>query len=128
MGYVHLLQKWAGLQVRSFGEDLMMIETADKLAVTPGRHVLELRMRSLSASGPGRVYWAGAKRDFKKRWSAEFSVADDGLWYEHRVSLPFGMSVKKLRISPASSQGTVHFEWIRLRDSDSRLRKEWNFR
>ena len=128
VGYVHLLQKWAGLQVRSFGEDLMMIETADELAVTPGRHVLEFRMRSLSASGPGRVYWAGAKRDFKERWSAEFSVADDGLWHEHRVNLPFANSVKKLRISPASSQGTVHFEWIRLRDSDGRLIKEWNFR
>jgi hypothetical protein len=128
VGHVHLLQKWAGLQVRSFGEDLMMIETADELAVTSGRHVLEFRMRSLSASGPGRVYWAGAKRDFKERWSAEFSVADDGLWHEHRVNLPFAKSVEKLRLSPASSQGTVHFEWIRLRDSDGRLIKEWNYR
>jgi hypothetical protein len=128
VGYVHLLKKWAGLQVRSFGEDLMMIETADELAVTPGRHVLKFRMRSLSASGPGRVYWAGPKRDFKQRWSAEFSVADDGLWHEYSVNLPFAKSVKRLRISPASSQGTVHFEWIRLRDSDGRLIKEWNYR
>ena len=128
VGHVHLVKKWAGLQVRSFGEDLMMIETTDELAVTPGKHVLEFRMRSLSASGPGRVYWPDAKKGFRKRWSAEFSVADDGLWHEHRVNLPLGNSVKKLRISPASSQGTVHFEWIRLRDSDGRLIKEWNFR
>jgi len=128
VGHVHLVKKWAGLQVRSFGEDLMMIETTDELAVTPGKHVLEFRMRSLSASGPGRVYWPDAKKGFRKRWSAEFSVADDGLWHEHRVNLPLGNSVKKLRISPASSQGTVHFEWIRLRDSDGRLIKEWNYR
>ena len=127
VGHVHLVKKWAGLQVRSFGEDLMMIETTDELAVTPGKHVLEFRMRSLSASGPGRVYWPDAKKGFRKRWSAEFSVADDGLWHEHRVNLPLGNSVKKLRISPASSQGTVHFEWIRLRDSDGRLIKEWDF-
>jgi arylsulfatase A-like enzyme len=128
VGYVHLIHRWAGLQVRSFGEDLMMIETADELPVAPGRYVLEFRMRSLSASGPGRVYWAGTKRDFKESWSAEFSIADDGLWHEHRVNLPFAKSVRNLRLSPACSQGTVHFEWIRLRDSDGRLIKEWNFR
>ena len=128
VGYVNLVQKWAGLQVRSFGEDVMMIETADELAVTPGRHVLEFRMRSLSASGPGRVYWAGTKRELTASDSVRFSVADDGLWHDHRVNLPMDKPVKTLRLSPASSQGTVHFEWIRLRDSDGRLIKEWNFR
>jgi len=105
-----------------------MIETADKLDVTSGRYVLEFRMRSLSASGPGRVYWAGAKGDFNERASAEFSVVDDGLWHEHRVNLAFATPVKKLRLSPAASQGTVHFEWIRLRDSNGRLIKEWKYR
>ena len=128
VGYVLLHQRSAGLQVRSFGDDPMTIETAERFFAQPQTHVLEFRMRSLSASGPGRVYWTDAKENFNETNAVEFKVMDDGLWHEHRLELPFSTLVSALRISPASTQGVVHFEWIRLRDLQGNVIKEWDYR
>ena len=127
VGYMRLDRTDAGLQIRSCGEDPMAIETAQKLSVAPGRYVLEMRMRSLSAAGPAQVSWAGAGDDFSSRRQARFATVDDGLWHEHCIDLSFSETVTALRISPSSTQGVVHVEWIRLRDTEGTILHEWQY-
>ena len=127
VGYVRLDHTDAGLQIRSCGEDPMAIETAQKLSIAPGRYVLEMRMRSLSAAGPAQVSWTGTGDDFSSRRQAGFATVDDSLWHEHCVDLPFSETVTALRISPASTQGVVHVEWIRLRDTEGAILHEWQY-
>ncbi|MHC4323169.1 MAG: sulfatase [Planctomycetota bacterium] len=128
VGYVRLHQRDAGLQIRSFGEDPMMIETVERFSFKPEAHTLVFRMRSLSASGPGHIYWADVKKEFDEKHATKFTVVDDGLWHKYNVELPFSTSVGALRISPASTQGVVHVEWIRMRNSQGELIKEWDYR
>jgi arylsulfatase A-like enzyme len=127
-GYVHLRRTDAGLQIRSYGEDPMTIETSEKLSLRPDRHVLEIRMRSLSASGRAQVLWKGDGEAFDQQRSADFVVVDDGLWHEHGLQLPFSKTVSTLRISPVSTQGVVHIDWIRLRDFRGVIVEEWKYR
>ncbi len=127
-GYVHLRRTDAGLQIRSYGEDPMTIETSQKLSLRPDRHVLEIRMRSLSASGRAQVLWKGDGEAFDRQRSADFAVVDDGLWHEYGLQLPFSKTVSTLRISPVSTQGVVHIDWIRLRDFRGVIVEQWEHR
>jgi len=113
--------RWGVLQLRSFGSDAVL--TADApLGVKPGRHVLELRMRSWSA-GPARVEWSAAG---KRTASATFEPRSDGLWHNYEVELPFSAAVDTVRFAPCTMQGTVQIAWIRLRDSAGNVVKEWD--
>lgn len=125
-GYLDLSQKDVGLQIRSFGESPMIIETTG-LKAQPGSAVVEFKMRSLSASGPGRIYWADDNKKFDDKNAVDFAMTDDGLWHEYRVELPLKNAVGSLRVMPASTQGVVHIEWIRLKDFKNNPIKEWNF-
>jgi arylsulfatase A-like enzyme len=127
VGYVNLRQTDAGLQVRSCGEDPMTIQTTTPLSLRPGHHVLEMRMRSLSASGTARVLWKGSDGDFNMQHSASVTVMDDGLWHEHRMELPLSQAVSVLRIVPAATQGVVHIEWIRIRSGQGKPAKQWTW-
>jgi len=127
VGYVHVEGKDAGLQVRSFGEDPMRIQTAG-LDLVPGDYALEFKLRSLSASGSGQVAWAETSNAFDEANTREFNVIDDGLWHEYRLELQFSETVGALRMMPASTQGVVHIEWIRLKDSNDMLVTEWEFK
>lgn len=126
-GHVPLSAKDAGLQIRSFGEDPMVIQTTN-IETAPGDYILELKLRSLSADGPGRIAWTDASNAFDQDESMEFAVKDDGLWHEHQLEFSSSKPINAIRIMPASTQGVVHMEWVCLKDSQGKLIKEWDLR
>jgi len=127
VGYLQLRATDAGLQIRSYGTDPMTIESSNPLSLEAGQYSLDIRMRSLSATGPGRIQWKGAREAFDTQRSLNFPVVDDGLWHEHHVKLQCSQPVTTLRIVPAATQGVVHIEWMRLRNDQGKLVQQWSW-
>jgi len=127
VGYLQLRETDAGLQIRSYGADPMCIESAKALSLPAGQYSLEIRMRSLSAAGPGRIQWKSADEPFTAQRSLDFAVVDDGLWHERHLKLRCSRPVSTLRIVPAATQGVVHIEWLRLRNDQGKLAQQWSW-
>ncbi len=100
---------------------------AHAVGAQTGPFVLELRLKS-SGSGNGRVFWAG-KKD-KPIFAADRAVplrpTHDGAWHEYAVKLP-AEAVDALRIDPVGSARELRLAWVRLKDRDGKLLKEWTF-
>jgi hypothetical protein len=112
--------------LRSFGKDPQMT-TAKPLKLTEGRYTLEMRVRSW-AGGEARFFWGGDGEENGGESSQAVGIKADGLWHEYRTELDFTQSVNRLRFNPASTDGSVSIEWIRLLDRSGSVAAEWDFK
>ncbi len=92
-----------------------------------GPFVVEFRMRS-NSSGPCQVFWrTAADAPFHRDRSQVFAPTHDGEWHDCLVKLPVDAALTGLRIDPGTAPGEIRIEWIRLKDRDGKLLKEWRF-
>lgn len=97
------------------------------VAAEGGPFVLELRLKS-SGSGNGRVFWAGRKQQpiFAADRAVPLRPMHDGEWHEYTVNLAAEV-VDSVRIDPGSSAKSLSLAWVRLRNREGNLVKEWTF-
>jgi hypothetical protein len=113
------------LHVITNGGDPMLM-TAEPLAQPAGAYVLELRMRA-RASGGGLVFGRSEPSGYRVGSGTPFPVKHDGEWQEQRIELDFDHDLHELRIDPCTGNGELDIDWIRLRDRDGTLVREWLF-
>jgi len=94
-----------------------------------GAAIVEFRMRS-RASGEAQVFWGaeGMTPLFIKDRSIIVQVMHDGQWHDYSEKLPIIGTLSALRMDPATAQGRIEIEWIRLRGLDDAVLVEWNFK
>jgi hypothetical protein len=82
-------------------------------------------MRSTS-KGPARIYWAAnPQQPLHRDRSAAFTPQHDGEWHNYLIPLPVETPITVLRFDLASGPGEIEVEFLRLRDHEKKLIKQW---
>lgn len=98
-----------------------------KVPVVTGEVTLEFRMRS-TASGPVNAFWSLPREgSFKADRAVPVAFEHDGQWHDCSVRLPCTGRLGGLRLDPANGKGGIEIDWIRLKDAQGEVKKEWTF-
>ena len=95
------------------------------LPASQGPYTVGVRMRSTS-KGAARIYWAAnPQQPLHRDRSAAFTPKHDGEWHNYLIPLPVETPVTVLRFDLASGPGEIEVEFLRLRDHEKKLIKQW---
>ena len=109
------------LIVRSSGGDPQIV-LHGKHAFQNGPFALTIRLKATAESGVN----AFGNPPFRKGGFIKMGRVSAGQWNE--LSGMFDVEkLSGLRIDPLTRKGTVEIDWIRVRDTDGEVVKEWNF-
>ena len=72
--------------------------------------VVTLRMRS-TGSTTGQLYFG---QQFSETNSRNFSVKNDGQWYEYQITLPSPGAGTRFRLDPSNTDGKAELAWVRI--------------
>jgi hypothetical protein len=92
-----------------------------------GPYTVEFRMKSAS-KGNGRIFWsANPRQPFFRDRTAPFTPQHDNEWHDYEVKLLVETPIELLRFDPSTGPGEIHVEYLRLKDHDGKVVKEWLF-
>lgn len=92
-----------------------------------GPFTLGLCMR-VHGKGEGRVYWATSKREpYARERSTSFPLQHDDAWHNYLVKIPSDTPLHSLRLDAGIGAGETRIEFMRLRDKNEKLVREWTF-
>ncbi|MDR3403275.1 MAG: sulfatase [Chthoniobacter sp.] len=92
-----------------------------------GPYTVEFRMKS-NGKGNGRIFWAANPREpFFRDRTATFTPQHDNEWHDFTIPLPVETPIEMLRFDAGAGPGEVHVAYLRLKDRDGAVIKEWNF-
>lgn len=92
-----------------------------------GPYTVEFRMKS-NGKGNGRIFWAANPRQpyFRDR-AVNFTPQHDNEWHDLTIKLPVETPIEMLRFDPAVGPGEFRVAYLRLKDRDGAVIKEWNY-
>jgi len=56
-----------------------------------------------------------------------FTVRHDDQWHEYEVILNYDHPLEHIRFDPCTGAGQLDIDWIRLKESNGKLVREWRF-
>jgi arylsulfatase A-like enzyme len=92
-----------------------------------GPFTAEIRMKS-SSRGGAQVFWSTAEeKAFHRDRSVLFQPVHDGQWRTYEVKLPVEKPLLGFRLDPSNGPGETEVEFIRLKDRNGKVVRNWAF-
>lgn len=120
----NISQAQGRLLINSTGPD-PILQTSDIPSVA-GSVEFEVRMRS-TVGGKAQVFWGTRRYGYHQGRSAVFDLMPGQKWHEYRVTLNPQTVPNSIRFDPCRGPGELEVEWIRLRNANGEIIKQWKF-